>query len=105
MNYQVLAGNNMNNILEKYNITKLNLILIILTVVLLAIAIPITIMQVQNQQNTKSKASSQDDYKAFGVTDTTGKPLEYKDENGLRTYETKSLDVKIKVNNLENLTN
>ena len=87
--------------LNKKHITKLS---IIVSAVLL-VGLFVILNFVQKQQNTRSKASPQDAYNALDVTDQTGNPLEHKDENGLRTYETQSLDVKIRVNDLEKLTN
>lgn len=88
--------------LEKYNLSKA-LIVIIASTCLVVIAIFITVLSLQIKQNTKSKASPQSTYEAIDVTDTTGKALDYQDNNGIRTYTTQSLDVKIKINDLEKL--
>lgn len=85
--------------LDKNRITKLSIIGgIVLLIGLFAI-----VALVQKQQEIRSKASPQDLYNALDVTDNTGNTLQYKDESGVRTYETQSLDVKIKVNDLQKL--
>lgn len=59
---------------------------------------------VQRQQNIRSKASNQGLInEAFEVTDDKGKVLPPTDVSGVPTYETQSLDVKIKVKDLEKL--
>lgn len=96
----VLNCDTMQEMLERYNISKKRLA--IYAIIILA-GVFITVLQVQKQQETRSRASSQDVYNALEVTDNTGKPLQYKNESGQRTYETQSLDVKIKVSDLEKL--
>lgn len=98
----VLNSDTMQEMLERYNLNKRKL-LIYAIIFLVAVVLPITILQVQKQQETRSRASSQDVYNALKVTDKTGKPLNYKDETGIRTYETESPDVKIRVSDLEKL--
>lgn len=85
--------------LDRNRITKLSLIGgIVLLIGLFAI-----VALVQKQQEIRSKASPQNLYNALDVTDNNGNLLQYKDESGVRTYETKSLDVKIRVRDLEKL--
>ncbi len=85
--------------LDKNHITKLSII----GGTILLIGLFAIVALVQKQQEIRSKASPQDLYNALDVTDNTGNTLQYKDESGVRTYETQSLDVKIKVNDLQKL--
>lgn len=80
-----------------------NRIIKLLIIMALPISLLIVVIFAQKQQEIRSRASPQDLYNAFELTDNTGNPLEYKDENDVRTYETKSLDVKIKVIDLQKL--
>lgn len=85
------------------NADKNNKIKISIFGIILLVSIVIVVLLSQKQQNIRSKASPQDVYNALDVTDTSEKPLEYKDENNVRTYETQSLDIKVRVNDLEKL--
>lgn len=71
-------------------------------IMVLSIGLLTFVILAQQQQNIRSKAS-EDVYNAFDVTNKNGNQLQYKDKSGVRTYETKSLDVKIKVIDLERL--
>lgn len=83
---------------DKNRITKLGIVMV------LSIALLILVILAQQQQNLRTRATPPDVYDAFAVTDnTTGKALLYKDESGVRTYETQSLDVRIKVDDLKKL--
>jgi len=83
--------------LDKNRMTKL------VAVMLLSMGLLIVVILAQKQQEIRSKATSPEVYNAFEVTDNTGNQLQYKDESGVRTYETQSLDVRIKVSDLEKL--
>lgn len=98
----VLNFDTMQEMFERYNITKRKL-LIYLIIFLVAVVLPITLLQVQKQQEVRSRASSQDVYNGLEVTDNKGKPLNYNDESGIRTYEIESSDVRIRVSDLEKL--
>lgn len=74
----------------------------ILAVVLL-VGLALVVSSLQQKQNAQSEAASQVEYNAFEVTNSSGKQLPFKDTNGTRTYDTESLDVKIRVNDLEKL--
>jgi len=87
--------------MDKINFDKQRIIklasLFVLSVVLLVVVI-----LAQQQQNTRSKAR-EDVYNAFDVTDNAGSTLKYDDQNGVRVYKTESLDVRIKVSDLNRL--
>ena len=88
--------------MDKMNLDKKRIITISLAITLLIGLVSLVIL-VQQQQNIRSKATSLDAYNALDVTDNAEKPLQYKDENGVRTYETESLDVKVRVRDLQKL--
>ncbi len=66
----------------------------------LIIGLILSLYLAQQVQKYRSKAS-QEVLNAFEVTDEEGRPLEIEGD----TYKTQSLDVKIKVKDLESLTN
>lgn len=93
----------MNFAMPNYNLNKTKLLITFGAILVFVITIFITVVQVQKQQNTKSKASSQNTYNALDVTDAANNALQFKDDNGIRIYETQSLNVKVKINDLEKL--
>lgn len=89
--------------LDKYNISKSRIIFISILIIIFVSVVALTVIQAQKQQETRSKASGQDAYNAIEVTDNNGVFIPYKDEESVRTYETKSLDVNIRIKDLGQL--
>ena len=88
----------------EYNLNKTKIIITTIAITIFISALVLTVMELQNQQETRSRADSRDIYNAFDVTDTNGSNIPYKNRDGVRVYETNSLNVNIEIKDLERLT-
>ncbi|TSC66155.1 MAG: hypothetical protein CEO21_251 [Microgenomates group bacterium Gr01-1014_80] len=87
--------------LNTMNIHHINKIQILLSLILLG-GLAALVYLSQQTQIFKSKAT-QTYFNAFEVTDTSGTPLEVINTGNFRIYKTDSLDVKIKIQDINAL--
>ena len=85
------------------NIHHINKVQLLLSLILLA-GLAALVYLSQQTQIFKSKAT-QTYFNAFEVTDTEGTPLEVTNTENTRIYKTDSLDVKIRIQDINALVN
>ena len=85
------------------NMHHINKAQLLLSIILL-LGIASLVYLSQQTQILKSKAS-QNYFNAFEVTDISGTPLQILDTQNQRIYKTDSLDVKIRIRNINALVN
>ncbi|TSC85757.1 MAG: hypothetical protein G01um10147_1101 [Microgenomates group bacterium Gr01-1014_7] len=88
--------------LKQFNNLTIKQLISLIILIILLIAIPATYYLVQNQQILKSKAYDRI-YNGFEVRDSDGQYLNPRDVNNQAVYDTDSLDVTIRVNDLNTL--
>lgn len=66
-------------------------------ILILLAGIAALVFLVQKQQIFKSKATTFNEFNAFGVSDSGGNPLKYTDAPGIRTFRTSDVNINIKI--------